>query len=292
MSKWINTLSIDGRTIPAWRKLTGLAGSPPPRQDVRERNLRHGSVDRTRFYQPRVIEITDAVLRGDPLSIWADLDTFKAKFALGTEHVLRFRRPSAFSESLLAHFHVDTPPMERMVVRVASEVKADLLYDTPGVVLWSAAFLAADPRIYVEATKAVRYDPTGSVSGLAMPLDFPLDFEEEDMAINLVENDGTFSTPPVFLIEGPGEGLSVVNESTGKAVVFDDDLALAEGDTVTVDVDARTVVLNGTNRLDLLDATESAWWELEPGANRVRLHGSGFSAGTTALTVTFRDARI
>lgn len=277
---WLDSLTIDGTTIPAWRVLRGL-GSPPPRQELRDRARRHGSVDYTEDYQPRLLELTNAVLKGDPANpgtIWDELDALKQAFALGTEHVVRFRRSGrAFDE--------------RVVVKVASELAADLSYETPGVVLWSVALLAADPRIYADVLTAASYSPSAASGGVVFPLTFPLTFVGSSSSVLTVHNGGTFKTPPVLTVTGPATTFSIVNETTGEEIVFQG-FALAATDTLVIDVDAREVILDGTSRPDLIDASLTTWWELVPGDNQIRLHGSGFADAVTTLAVSYRDARI
>jgi hypothetical protein len=277
---WLESLTIDSTTIPAWRKLRGL-GSPPPRQDVRDRSRRHGSVNRTTYYQPRLLEITDAVLKGDPANIWADLDALKGAFALGTDHIIRFRRKGAAAD-------------ERMAVTVASEVQADVAFDVPGAILWSAAFMAADPRIYSDTLSIGSYQPSsGGAGGLSFPLEFPLTFSSSpDSALLQAQNGGNFWTPPVWTVHGPAVNPQIVNETTGDTIATIG-LALLAGDTLTVDVAERAVLIGGTSRPDVIDASASTWGELAKGVNVIRLLGSGFDiASGTALAVAFRDARI
>lgn len=282
MSGWLESLTIDGVTIPAWRKLAGL-GSPPPRQDVRDRGQRHGSIDRTRFYQSRLIEVGEAVAvldSTDPAATWAALDALKGAFALGSDHIVRFRRLGmAFDE--------------RVTCRVASELKADVDYERPGVLLWSVALLASDPRVYADAATVARYSPTVADGGVAFPLTFPLDFSAStSTSLLTVTNSGNFETPPVFTVEGPANaGFSIVNESTGEQIATQG-VALAAGDALTIDVGAREVTIAGTSRPDLISAASTTWFELGAGNSVLRLHGSGFEADVTTLTVTFRDARI
>lgn len=277
--EWLESLSVDGVTIPAWRILRGL-GSPPPRQDVRDRARRHGSVDRTRYYQARLLEITDAVLKGDPADVWTNLDELKGSFALGTDHIVRFRRKG---------MTVD----ERVTCKVAAELGADVNFETLGVILWSVALLAADPRIYSDVLTTARYSPTSAAGGVGLPLEFPLVFSGGTGSSTLtVTNNGNYETPPTFTVDGPATaGFSIVNESTGEEIVTQG-ITLAEGDSLVIDVDAREVTLAGTSRPDLVDASQTTWFELGAGNTLLRLHGSGFEEDVTALTVSFRDARI
>lgn len=294
---WLDWLNIDTNNVPSWRSIKGLAGSPPPKADTRDRARRHGLVDRTEFYQARLIEIDNAVLSvartpdvtglaipmagADTGTLWQALDLLKGSFALGTEHVLTFQRTGM-------------PEAERVTARVAGELTADVSHDAPGVILWSVPLLAADPRIYSDTLKTATYQPVaGGAGGLSFPLSFPLAFSADPSSALLnAENDGNFPTPPVWTITGPVTNPQIVDETTGESL-FTINLSLLTGEELVIDVAGRDATINDTSRPDVIDASQSTWGELAVGTNVVRLLGTGMdvSAGT-ALSVSFRDARI
>lgn len=275
---WLDSLTIDGVTIPAWRGIKGLAGSPPPKADTRDRARRHGLLDRTSLYQARLIEVDNAVLAGDPADIWAALDELKAAFALGSDHLVQFQRTGLADA-------------ERVVARVAGELSADLDYASQGVILWSVPLLAADPRIYSDVLKTGSYVPGTGSGGMTFPLAFPLSFSGSSSTELTIENDGTFETPPVWTITGPAVNPQIVNDTTGE-VIATTGLTLLATDTLVIDVAARTATIDGTARADVIDPSQTSWGELAVGVNTVRLSGTGFDPATTQLSVSFRDARI
>jgi hypothetical protein len=65
---------------------------------------------------------------------------------------------------------------------------------------------------------------------------------------------------------------------------------IAEGDTLTIDTDERTVRLNGTaNRRGLLDSVATRWFELPPYPAVIELLPEAF-AGQGGLRIRWRDA--
>lgn len=278
----IQSLAIDGTAFPVslLREVHGL-GSPPPRAELYDRAQRHGSANYTRYYQPRIIDIYNGIVAaGDPAAVWATFEGLKGHLALGTDHVITFQRAGI-------------PYLERVTGRVSTEVTGDIVYSTPNMIKWTVSFLCADPRIYSDILTTARYSPSAADGGALLPLEFPLVFSSGGGAdVLMVTNGGTYATPSVFTVDGPADaGFSIVNENTGEEIVTQG-VALAEGDSLTIDVDALEVILGGTSRPDFIDAALTTWWELGPGNVPVRLHGSGFAADVTQLTVSFRDARI
>jgi hypothetical protein len=269
----IESLAIDGESfsVGVLRDLQGI-GSPPPREEVFDHAQRHGSTDYTAFYQPRIFDIYDGII------VWATFDALKAKLALGSDHVITFQRAGL-------------PYLEQVTGRVSTELTGEIAYSSPHMLKWTVSILCADPRIYSAILTTASYSPSASAGGVVFPLAFPLVFVGSGASDLTVNNGGNFPTPPVFTIDGPATAFSITNDTTGESIVFQG-IALVAGDVLTVDVAARTVVLNGTDRPDLVDAANTTWWELLPGDNSVRLHGSGFADGVTTLAVQYRDARI
>lgn len=105
-----------------------------------------------------------------------------------------------------------------------------------------------------------------------------------------VDNDGNWPTWPRFVIEGPTAGTmqltSLENATTGDIIRFTDDggLSIPSGSTLVVDMHpARRVVqfTTGASRLNHVSDL-SAWWQVEPGSNELRLRASGDTDGASA----------
>lgn len=278
-SAWLDNLQI--------HKAGGLAvtnmtlGSPPPRAVAENRPDAHGSVDSTRFYGPRTIELTGHVSAPSFPEFVGRVDGLLGRLSLGSVHVLRFRRLGDVGDL-------------RCVVRVDSGVDMSA-GDHPGpFVRWGVTLYCADPRLYSDTLTISSYDPTDLGSGgLVFPLGFPLDFDAGGGAGSLVvENAGTVSTPPVLTVTGPVVNPTLDNDTLGLSIRTRD-CGLASGDTLVVDVASRTVRLNGTtSRPDLVDVAGTHWWELAPGINQLRMRGGGMVASETGLEVGFRSAHI
>lgn len=256
-------------------------GSPAPRAVADMRPSNHGVLDATNYYGPRTFEVTGRVVADSMDELWPLVDNLKGSLVLGSYHTMIFRRQGLSYD-------------ERCLVRVDSPVDIPLTTMPSPVIFFGVSLLAIDPRIYTNTLSSGSYDPTDAGSGgLSFALDFPLDFEASSTSGHLtVTNEGNISSPPVIVITGPVTNPIVDNDTTGQSI-YTQALALTASDTLTLDVAARTVVLNGTtSRPDLLDSSLTEWFNIAPGVNQLRLRGTGMSAGATQLVVSFRSARI
>lgn len=285
---WLDDLKIHDiaelATIDYAIKNTTLGTGPSPVASSTPKPRQHGTVNRTRFYGPRVFALNGVCDAGSPATTEEALDQLKRRLLLdGDPIVFRFRRYGwAFDE--------------RLEVVPAGEFQAPSAGWEP-LVAWGISLEAPDPRIYADLETSGIWDPTlvGRL-GIRSPLHAPLHGYGVDTTYLELTAAGTIPTPPTFTIHGPATYLSSIeNASTGEAIVFEGTTAgpLSATDEVIVDVDARQLTLNGDDRGDWIDARETNWFELQPGVtNLISLHGSGFSSdNTTDMAVTFRDAR-
>lgn len=259
------------------REIVGL-GSPAPRRVVIERASRHGARDLTKNYGGRVVDL-NGIIFGTASAAWAAFDPIKAKLQLGAFRTLKFRRTGQTED-------------EQMLVKVASPVDYTTAFDRPGVIEWGVSLFSEDPRIYGAVLRSGQYDPAASVSGggVAMPLRFPLVFSTTTATHLELANGGNTPTPPVLTIRGPVANPSLDNDTTLESIRLS--YVLGANDEIVVDVAARSVLLNGASRKDLIAVAQTKWWELVPGVNRIRARGVGMSLGQTLFTCQYRNARI
>lgn len=275
----IDYLHVDDLLLPGVESFT--MGSPAPRAVVDARPTDHGATDATLYYGPRSFELIGSVTAASFADLWAAIDNIKGKLVLGSVHVIRFRRTGlAFDE--------------QAVVRVDSPVDIPLTPMPSPYLNFGVSLFAADPRIYTSTQVQGTYDPSSSgTGGLFFPLTFPLNFNVSDTAGRLtVDHEGNIATPPVFVITGPVTN-PILDLDTLSRSIYTRDTTLAAGDILTIDVAARSVVLNGTtSRPDLINTALTDWFYIAPGSNQLRLRGSGMVAAQTQLAVSFRHARI
>jgi hypothetical protein len=146
---------------------------------------------------------------------------------------------------------------------------------------------ASDPRIYAQALSSAATGLPSAAGGLTFPATFPLTFGAVSSANTILAvNSGNFAARPLLVMTGPVDTPTVLHTTSGRYLTFA--ISLAAGDTLTVDLDARSVLLNGTaSRRSALSA-DSSWWELTPGSNTVQYNAAATTAST--LTMTWRSA--
>lgn len=286
---WIDDLKIHDVDDPdivysirsANRKLT-------PRRVEFDRAQRDGTIDRSKFYGSQIIDLAGYVSAPSDVATDDAYDALCAKLALSErssssssptpEHVFRFRRLGRLEDEEIA-FKVGGGP----------EAPQE---GWGRMVRYAVTLVGPDPRVYSAALKSASYDPTSAQAsgGVAMPLVMPLVFTSTTPGELVAYNAGTRKTPPLLTVIGPVSNFAIDNATTQESLVFG--ASLGSSDQLDIDVDARSVKLNGAERKDLLDGSQSTWFELEPGENDLQLRGSGMAIGQTLLTVQFRDARI
>lgn len=148
-------------------------------------------------------------------------------------------------------------------------------------------FVCTDPRIYANAESSASTGLATVSGGLTFAAAAPFVFGSAGAGSTMAcTNAGTFPTPWVATFTGPLVAPGLEHVGLGMSISFPS-ASLAAGETLVVDSAARTVLLNGTaSRYSWLSST-SRWFELQAGANSVRLSGS---SGAGSVTLTWRSA--
>lgn len=119
---------------------------------------------------------------------------------------------------------------------------------------------------------SVRTSAEGEVpaSGWYIPWEIPWELSES--AVDLaIENDGDVPVYPTVVITAGDAGCtapSIENTTTGKRFGMRASFAMDPGTVLTVDMDARTALLDGTNVMGSRDP-DMQMWALEPGENEL-----------------------
>lgn len=161
----------------------------------------------------------------------------------------------------------------------------DTLYHK-GAGLVALELFAGDPLVYSVAETSTVISLAVSGGGFTFPEVFPLIFAGGGSSgtANIV-NAGNAPSPPRFRIDGPVTDPRIRSDTADKDLLFD--LTVDSGDWVDINVQNRSVLLNGTaSRYSAL--IEAEWFDLAPGSNTIRFSGS--SAGAPTLTVYSRSA--
>lgn len=155
----------------------------------------------------------------------------------------------------------------------------------------SLEVIASDPRIYDAVLQTLTTGLASSSGGMTFPFTFPFTFGTSGTGGQFqVTNSGNFAVRPILTIKGPVDTPIIENTTAGKKLRFT--LVLASTDTLYVDLDAHTVLLNGTASRRSALTSDSQWWELAPGTSTLRFSNAGVYQAAASLSVPFRSAWI
>lgn len=246
--------------------------SPDMRTVDLARPLDHGMFLSTDYYGGRTV-----VLEAETWNTWSGvLNALTALQTYNTELPLVFQLPT------VGKLRVNCRVRRRAQMAVNQE------FNVGGRTRVIVEFYATDPRIYSNTLQSAVATLTPASSGITFNAVFNLLFGVGTSSTVSVTNAGTFETRPQISIAGPVTDPYLENQTTGKTLSFNGDLA--SGETLEVDFLNRTVLLNGTaSRYSWVDDTDG-WWTLQPGVNSIRLGGSTASSATA--TISWRDAYV
>jgi len=153
---------------------------------------------------------------------------------------------------------------------------------------FSVQFEATDPRLYLNDVSAQATTLPSSVSGRTYDRTYPLDYGGVSTGGSIyATNIGNFVTPVIYRIAGPCVNPRIENLTTDEVMTFN--ITLADGESLIIDTDARTVQLDGVADR-FYTKTSSNWIELEPGESEITFRASTLTTAT--MTMTYRSAWI
>lgn len=164
-------------------------------------------------------------------------------------------------------------------VRRVDEVLPEWVNDTS--VRYSIQFVALDPRKTGPVLTATTGLPSTS-GGFTFPMTFPLTITATTVAGQVaLENPGTTAGKVTMRIDGPITGPVITHVNSGRSLTFASSIVIPAGGWIDVDMDARTVLENGTASRSAW-VTERGWSGFEPGMN---VWAFSAASGSGTLTV-------
>lgn len=258
-------------------QVEGLLDLPDIVSGDRQRLRRHGLIAGDDFTNGRVVQLTLEVSGNDSYSFSQAVDMLMdASAPGGSEIPLVFQIPGVAGSGKR---RMNARPRRRSM-----PVGREFYYELPLAVL---EFYSTDPRIYTNSLDSqVTSLPTAG-GGLGFNATAPFTFGAVSVGGTLtLNNAGNFQTSPSIVLEGPVTNPSIESLTADKTLSFT--ITLGVGETLEIDTENRTVMLNGTSsRYNTLDST-AQWFTLAPGDNEVRYQASTITAST--MTITWRSA--
>lgn len=129
---------------------------------------------------------------------------------------------------------------------------------------------AGDPLFYStdggdEQTATVNLQ--AQTGGYTTPYDLPVDWAEGAQP-TIVVNSGNATVLPVIELHDEAHDPIITNQTTGETFALS--ISMADGDVIVIDMNNRTVTLNGSNIMGNR-TDDSTWWGLTPGNNSIVL---------------------
>jgi hypothetical protein len=270
-------LAFGGDSDYALAQIEGLVDLPTVTSGDRGRLLRHGIHPGDDFLKSRTVTLTLEVQGDDSTDLAANIQALLAAFVPGgPEAPLVMQIPGVANGH---KFRCWVRPRRRN-----APINREWFYNIPIVTIQMEA---TDPRLYsdTESTQALELPSSGG--GMEFNETPNITFGAVSTGgETTLTNAGTFKTAPVFKLAGPVTDPRLTNVTSGETFHWEG--TVASGDFLLVNMDNRTVLLNGTaSRYSGLTSV-SAFWELAPGDSSIQYRAASFTASTA--TATWRSA--
>lgn len=159
---------------------------------------------------------------------------------------------------------------------------------TYGFITSQVDFFCPDPRYYdntLQSGSLSVSSPPGRIYNRTYNLVYGFGTYATTTAVN---NAGWATTYPTITITGPITNVTVGNVTTGNYLNLSG--TITNTDTLVIDLYNKLITLNGNPARNLLSS--GTWFGAPPGTSQYYLTGSLTVPGTTAATVTWRNAYI
>ena len=265
--------TVDAQGV-AWNLQT-LEGwdSPDVRAEFTEREADHGAWASPVYLGSRPITLGGTILAPSQALLETAMD--------------QLRTAAGLTDTLLTVW--ETTPKQAAVRRSGKPL---LQYLTDTQASFSVLVTAADPRRYSTTLSTGTTALPSTTGGLTFPATFPITFSATAVAGSIsAVNAGNFDTRPVLTITGPVVAPSIsalYPDGTVRQIIYS--LDLASGDVLTIDTDARTVLLGGSVSRRRFLTVSSGWPTIPAGAAVTYQFQSSTYNATARLTATWRSA--
>lgn len=247
--------------------------SPEVRSEFTDREADHGAWASPVYLGSRPITLAGTIVAGSQDLLEAAMEKLRAAASL-TDTVLTVWETVAKQAS------------------VRRSGKPLMQYVTGATATYSVMVTAQDPRRYSTTLSTGTTALPSTTGGLALPAAFPLTFSATTVSGQVTaQNAGTVDTRPVLTITGPVVApviAALYPDGTVRQLLYS--LDLVTGDVLTIDTDARTVLLNsGVSRRRFM--TVAGGWPVIPAGSSVNYQFQSSTYNATAmLTATWRSA--
>lgn len=244
------------------------------RSEYSDREADHGSWVSPAYLGSRPMTLAGTVTAPDRTSLEDALE--------------RLRTATALTDTTLVVYELASP--KQTTVRRSG--KPLMAYVTDRIATYSVLVTAADPRRYSTTLQSGTTGLPSTTGGLAFPITFPVTFSATTVSGQIgAVNSGSIETRPILTIAGPVVAPTVsalYPDGTVRQLIYS--LDLASGDTLTIDTDAHTVLLNGSVSRRRFMSVPSGWPTIPAGASVSYQFQSSTYNASAMLTAQWRSA--
>jgi Phage tail protein len=260
------------------QSVDGLKGRPTLRVQDDNRGYNDGMFSGTDFLAGRTITINVLVLSGNGNSAQQNYELLLAAVepqSTGTT-VLQFQlSPATGLQRVNARMRVQT-----------TTVNPEFTF---GYITTQIQFFCPDPKYYDDTLQTATL-AVGNPLGRAYNRTYNMSYGGGSTGITTtVTNSGTWTTYPIITFNGPITNPTFGNTTQGNYITLRG--TFTNTDTVVIDLDQRIITYNGSPARNLV-VGGSNWFSASVGSNSFYMTGTGTLVGTTAATITWRNAYI
>lgn len=228
--------------------VTGL-GSPSTTLNPVPKTRQRGATAGDSFDQGRIVTIGGTVTALTPDLLNAAINLLKAS-------VTRAAFKLTFTETNQVQYIMARRQGETLIAKVTN-VHA----------LYSIQVFAQDPRLFTTPLVASTREQASS-GGYTYPMTYPMTITSTVISgLITLTNPGAETGPVLARVDGPCHGPIITHQGIGASTIFSlTTLNLVSGEYLLIDMEAKTVLGNGTASRSLY-VTSRAWSGFDPGLN-------------------------
>lgn len=231
----------------------------------------NGSVVSSMFYDNRLVGLTGEIWANNPTDFEAARRAL-ANAVLITKDSNGYPVPTRITFTTLAgtNYYVDVY-FDRPIMD----------YDKPNVSKFTVIGTCVNPFLFGASGYSSGNMTVGTAGGYLSPYISPYITGSTTGGTGTINNLGNVDAPPVLTLVGPLTSPYIYSTATGKFMQIN--YTINAGDTVKIDMGAKTIILNNSSSLNSYKATGADWFNVLPGLNSFNFSTSSSSDTGFAL---------
>jgi phage-related protein len=259
-------------------EVTGLEDLPQIRNQDDNKGYNDGMFTGRDFYSGRTLTFMFNILAGNGNTAQANYALFQAAL-----------NPQQSGVSTLQFLLSPSDTLKQIGARVRTRAVPVTPEYTYGKITAQVSLFCPDPRYYDASTSNISLT-IAAPSGRTYNRTYNLSYGGGSQSgTGFVINNGWATTNPVITITGPAVNPVVTNVTTAQNITIN--YTLGASDVVVIDLNLKTVFLNGTSARNIL-ANNSQWFAAPPGTTQLSFSATTYTVGTTSCTVAYSNAYV